>query len=329
MMSKMVSIIVPVYNGEEYIEKCVDSILRQNYKNFEVIIVNNGSEDRTEQICTNIEKRDHRVKLFSTENRGVSIARNIGIKESCGDYIGFVDSDDYVDSNFISILVKKKKKENADISICNYYYVVSGVPHPIIFSKMYCGLIGRERFFDGLINNCYRGFLWNKIFRRELLYADRDIIKIKEISICEDLLFVATVAGRANRFYIEDKPLYYYVQNKNSAYNSEFKRNRLSEITAYNELMDIIQDQAPTLLLKYKEAYLKMALKIAEGYRYATGNEKALDIDETIREAVNRYYFDIINAESVSSKKKLYYAFYRRFPQVIHLTKKIYHKIKY
>lgn len=330
MSNKKVSVIVPVYNGEKYIKRCIHSLLRQDYSNFEVIIVNDGSKDCTKQICTNIEQSNSCVKLVSIENCGVSAARNIGVQNSRGDYISFVDSDDYVDSKYISTLVKNLERKNADISVCNYYYVVNDVPHPIMFPKIYCGLIGQERFFAGLIDDCYRGFLWNKMFRRELLYTEGEIIKIKkEISICEDLLFVATIASRANRFYIEDRPLYYYIQLQSSAYNSSFKRSRLTEITAYNELIHIIQDSAPALLSKYKESYLKMALKIAEGYKYAVQTEKAPDIEQTINDAVKRYYYEVMKQESISIKKKIYYTFYKKFPQVIHLVKQIYHRIRY
>ena len=114
----LISIIIPVYNVEIYIEQCLDSIKKQSYQNFEVIIVNDGSQDNTESICKKIAQSDARFKYFSKENGGVSSARNFGLDNANGHYITFIDGDDWVDPNHLEILIKSITENNSDIAIC-------------------------------------------------------------------------------------------------------------------------------------------------------------------------------------------------------------------
>lgn len=328
MNSKKVSVIVPVYNGENYVERCVCSLLKQNFGNFEIIIVNDGSTDCTESICKKLARYDSRVKLITTKNQGVSAARNLGIKMSEGDYLSFVDVDDYVDSSYLSILVKGIEDNDADISVCNYFFVVDDVAHPIHYSDNFIGLLNREQFLEGLISNCYRGFLWNKLFKKEVIKRDGEILKMKEnITICEDLLFVVTASQNADKFFVRSQPLYYYVQNKNSAYNDSFKKKRLSEIIAYNEILQIIHDNSPRLMNKYKEAYLMMSLKIFELFNCTKGSNKDEETKMLISNTIEYYYVDVLKSTSIN--KKIYYMIYKKLPRLIHYMKVIYHFIKY
>ena len=114
-----ISIIIPVYNGEKYIEKCLDSIKNQTFKDYEVLIINDGSKDNTKKL---IEKylNDKRFKLFNRTNHGIGASRNFGLDESSGEYICFIDSDDYVDKKYLEKLYNKILKENLDIVVCNY-----------------------------------------------------------------------------------------------------------------------------------------------------------------------------------------------------------------
>ena len=122
---KLVSIIVPVYNVEDYIEDCIKSLINQNYKNIEIILINDGSSDLSEEICRTYQQKDKRIKLYSIQNSGVSTARNLGIKKSKGDYILFVDSDDEVNDNYVSYLLKNASE--LCLSICNFSTNISHV----------------------------------------------------------------------------------------------------------------------------------------------------------------------------------------------------------
>lgn len=117
----MISIIVPVYNVEKYLDRCVQSILIQSFKRFELILVNDGSTDNSFEICQKYRKKDSRVILISQENKGLSAARNTGLNNAHGDYICFIDSDDFIEKDYLKLLLNNLKSNNADISICEYF----------------------------------------------------------------------------------------------------------------------------------------------------------------------------------------------------------------
>ena len=121
-MDKLISVAIPVYNGETTLRKCVDSILAQTYENIEVILVNDGSTDRSEDICRSYEQIDPRVKVISKENGGLSSARNAGIDKSCGEYIFFIDSDDWIDSDTLEVLLKTALRKDTDVTGCCTYF---------------------------------------------------------------------------------------------------------------------------------------------------------------------------------------------------------------
>ena len=118
LWTKKISVIVPVYNVEQYLERCVDSIINQTYKNLEIILVNDGSTDNSGQLCDELAKKDSRIRVIHKENGGVSEARNFGVKEISGEYVIFIDSDDYINKRMINVLYSQIKLEEADVSVC-------------------------------------------------------------------------------------------------------------------------------------------------------------------------------------------------------------------
>lgn len=199
-----VSIIVPVYNGQKYIKKCLDSLLNQTLKDIEVIVVDDGSIDQTLQIINNIS--DERLKVISIENQGQGVARNIGITFATGDYLGFVDSDDYIDRTMFEKLYKTAIEQNSDLVICPYYRVDE--VGKILFSEM------KNVAGDYLNINTSP---WNKLYRRSL-WSKYDI-KFAENLWYEDLHAVLPFVFVSNKIDWINEPLYYYVQRKESSIN--------------------------------------------------------------------------------------------------------------
>ena len=122
----LISIIVPVYNVEKYIDKCIKSILEQTYKNLQIILIDDGSQDKSGQICDEYELQDNRIEVIHKKNGGLSDARNLGIKKARGEYIGFVDSDDYISKNMYEDMYKIIQEKDSDVCICNVYNVIDG-----------------------------------------------------------------------------------------------------------------------------------------------------------------------------------------------------------
>ena len=125
-MEQKVSIIVPVYNVEKYLKRCVDSLIEQSYKNLEIILVDDGSKDNSFSICKEYESKDSRVRIFHKENEGLGLTRNYGIEKSTGEYITFVDSDDYLTLDAVETMVEKAAVTNADVVVANMFYKDKG-----------------------------------------------------------------------------------------------------------------------------------------------------------------------------------------------------------
>lgn len=213
-MNTLISVIVPVYNTESYLDRCITSILNQKQKNIELILIDDGSTDSSLEICKKWEKRDARVKVIHQENSGVSAARNIGIENSSGKYISFIDSDDFVDEEIYNAFNELYEK-NIDLIRfrCKTFYGNLGIESKnftdgfIKFNNLYEKY---SLFFDG---NTF-GSVWSTLFRREILSNVRFETKYR---YGEDYLFYFEVLENANTVYISNEVLYFYMINYSSA----------------------------------------------------------------------------------------------------------------
>lgn len=224
----MVSIIVPVFNGEKTLSRCLDSILAQTYVDFEVILVNDGSTDRSWEICEIFAKIDNRIRLFSQSNRGVSAARNIGIKESYGEFLTFVDCDDWIEPFMLSRMVELIESTNVDIVFMNFYYESEdsqyiGVLNPSPLRKKDISsyplailLPEASIYYDNVKqDHDILGAACGKLIRKSLL--DDKLQFNENLSLAEDCLFYLECFMKAKDIYIDDTPVYHYVQNSDSA----------------------------------------------------------------------------------------------------------------
>ena len=161
----MISVIVPVYKVEPYLHQCIDSILGQTYRDLEVLLIDDGSPDKCGEICDEYGRQDKRVRVFHTENRGLSAARNLGLNEATGEYIGFVDSDDWIVPDMYEVLLKRLEENRADISVCGVSYEAIDSRREFAFIEaIYTRTESLECLIDGEINNG----VWNKLYCREL-----------------------------------------------------------------------------------------------------------------------------------------------------------------
>lgn len=204
-MESLISVIVPVYNTGKYVLNCIQSIINQTYKDLEIIIVDDGSNDNTRDIVSLVE--DDRITYIYQENQGVSAARNNGLEHSKGDYITFIDSDDTIFPEMYEILLNLAEKNKADIAHCSYNRVTEGGGKPI-------GNTNKKYIFEGedsvsalLRGNLFTGGVWNKLYRRELV----DNIRFDEtIKINEDVLFNFYAFRNSVKTVFIDRCLYNY-----------------------------------------------------------------------------------------------------------------------
>lgn len=200
-----VSVIVPVYNTEKYLEKCLDSLVNQNFKDYEVIVVNDESPDNSEKIIQEYEKKYSFLHSYKKKNGGLSDARNYGLKYAKGDYILFVDSDDYVDINMLKIMYNKAKEDDSDAVVCNFIYKYDDNE-----------VIGTSNldYTEDLKKKLIIGppMVWTKLYRKEVL---KNVSFTKGIYY-EDLDFLPKVFKYINKISYVDDSLYYYYQREGS-----------------------------------------------------------------------------------------------------------------
>lgn len=211
-MKKKISIIIPVYNGENHIEKCINKLLRQNLTNLEIIIINDGSKDKTKQI---LEKYSNEkvISVINKENTGVSDTRNIGIRKSTGEYIMFLDSDDSLCDGAIDIINSKIKKISYDMLL--FGFNVSGCGNrkndTDILTQLMKTKIDKKVIMEHILknkNNIY-GYAWRAVYRKSVLVKN-DIKFVEKLKISEDYLFLISSVNVADKICVIDKELYCY-----------------------------------------------------------------------------------------------------------------------
>ena len=216
-MRPMVSIIVPVYNAEQYLRRCVDSILNQEYTDFELFLVNDGSTDSSGDICEEYGEKDPRVIVIQKENTGVSDSRNQALDRARGKYLRFLDSDDWITPDATRLFVRAAEEYGCDMVISDFYRVVGErlSPKGDIEEE---GVLTQEEFAAHMMENpadFYYGVLWNKLYRRDLV-EEHNLRMDTNINWCEDFLFNLEYIRYAKVFYALHAPIYYYVKRKGS-----------------------------------------------------------------------------------------------------------------
>lgn len=222
MEQPLVSIIVPVYNGEQTLERCLVSIHNQTYRNIEVLVVNDGSSDHTEKILEKYAVLDNRFHMISKENTGVSDSRNIGIRQAKGKYLQFVDGDDWLVRDAVERLVKAATEHDCDMVISDFYRVVG----KNIYKKGHIkeeGVISRKEFATHMMEapaNFYYGVMWNKFFRTDIVKREALNCSL-QLDWCEDFQFNLEYLQYADRIYVDRHAYYYYVKTKGSLVDTQ------------------------------------------------------------------------------------------------------------
>ena len=248
-MKPAVSIIVPVYNGEKTLERCVDSVLKQEYKDFELFLINDGSSDKTREICERYAAADDRVLVIHKENSGVSESRNMAIAQAHGEYLQFLDCDDWITPDATKLLVRAAKEEQADLVIADFYRVIGErLSHKGDIEID--GVMDQEAFVGCMMEkpaDFYYGVLWNKLYRRDIIMKHH-LQMNPEISWCEDFMFNLEYVRYAETFYALRTPVYYYVKTKGSLVNQKISitktvKMKLMMFEYYNNFYKHVLDE--------------------------------------------------------------------------------------
>ena len=255
-MKELISVIVPIYNVQENLKRCIESIVQQTYKNLEIILIDDGSSDDSGIICDNFAKLDKRIIVIHQKNQGPSNARNTGLKISKGKYIGFVDGDDYIDSRMYELLYNNLIKYKAQISTCDFEKVYSNVnlkKQNIMHKKSYAidnSMAIKLLLEDKIINN----YVWNKLYIKELWNNEYFPDKKK----FEDLGTIYKILQKAKKVAIYRCKLYKYVINENSITNNiKDDSSVLNYIEMTNTMLNFVEYNYPNFEESVKKARCK------------------------------------------------------------------------
>ncbi len=284
-----ISIIVPVYNVEQYLLRCIDSILAQTFTDFEVLLVDDGSKDRSGAICDEYAAKDRRVRVFHKPNGGVSSARNVGLENARGEWIGFVDSDDYVKADFLSAFFKQR--QDADMLSQGFY-------SPNWMNKSAMTISEKDEIIDGdslasfvlrMTKTSQIGYLWCKLFRRQII--EKYSIRFEE-SVChmEDRLFVYNYLSHSNRVINSSYDGYVYIF---SASGKKFGKQNVMKL-----LFNLLN-----YFLKIKGAHLiEQEIKEVMSYEILSALCNSENYKEADEKLVDTYFKDLYNSRMIPRK---------------------------
>lgn len=295
-MKPRISVIVPVYNVEYYLDKCINSILNQSFRDFELILVNDGSTDGSLNICKKYVDKDERVKIISQSNKGLSAARNTGLKNADGYYICFVDSDDFVEKDYLKYLLNNIEKYNSDISMCEYYltddkgkkYSVEKFNEPQNVS-----VLSGEKTFSYFYKYGYEPNVvaWNKIYKK-CLFKD---IKYDEGCYFEDELIALPLFYKARKVSFIRYPLYDYVQRQRSIMHTPVNLKKIhDEIIMHKRRMNFFKENKDKTLYRLAVQQYKNGLIRIRG-------AKVNGLDNIKLQSEYRKYFGIRDNNSFES----------------------------
>jgi glycosyltransferase involved in cell wall biosynthesis len=288
MNSPLISIIVPVYQVEKYLEKCINSIIAQTYKNLEIILVDDGSTDNCPAICNRFQSEDSRIKVIHQENGGLSHARNVGLEHATGDFIGFVDSDDWIEPNMYEILMSVLQESETDIAVCNRQ-VEYDDSKPIQINlkspekMLYSPEDALRKIFNG--GSFIFFYVWNKLYKRNVLAN----IKFPNGKFHEDILWTTQVLGNAKGIISVDYPLYHYIKRSESltCNDSMALRRGKDIIEMFSLQIAYIHEHYPNLeklaIIKFQNTCLREYLNFSLKYHH-------FDTDGTYRHQLHQYF---------------------------------------
>ena len=321
---KKISVIIPVYNVEKYLEDCLESVIKQNYKNLEIILINDGSLDNSLKICEKYKKKDDRIIIINKKNEGVSSARNTGLKIAKGEYISFIDSDDFLlDKNVYSEMICLIEEEKVDLVHCDALYYYSDIKnYPVNNLKSILGILkvmnSEDLFLISLKNNILYAPVCFNLYNKELL--DKNKIYFREGIYHEDEEFTPRVLLTAEKVAIYKKEFYGYRQRENSIMTSGNNLKKGKDLIQIAEVLATYIEKIENLELKQKFGERISGFIIFQAFKY-----KFNDLSDTQIDIVNKYSYSKnmrIRAKLMKIILKLFYYVETQYRKLRKIDKK-------
>ncbi len=324
MIKEKVSIVVPIYNVEKYINRCIDSIINQTYTNLQIILVNDGSSDSCGKIADEYAKKDSRIEVIHKENGGLSDARNFGVKKVTGEFTLFVDSDDWLDKSMVGTMVSTINEFNADVVQVAFYYAYKG--YLLYDDRFYSEdsevvtYNNNELMKELVINDKVRNFAWGKLYKSSLIKG----IPFKKGVLFEDVFWAHNVMKNVNKYVIIHKPLCYYLQREDSIVSNYSIKNLdilkgLDVFWAHNVMKNVNKyviihkplcyylQREDSIVSNYSIKNLDILKGLKERHKFIESNYKGLtdkSLNLILRTSILHYNLLVMN--SSKDKKGIY-----------------------
>lgn len=321
---ELITVVVPVYNMGKYLRRAVDSLLNQTYKNYEVILVDDGSTDDCPNICDEYAKKINRISTIHKENGGLSSARNAGIKIAKGKYIIFPDPDDWVEPSYLEFLYVLQQKYDVDLAISGHYVNDERCSH-IHNENGKEDVLTKEEALEVVLGPFgFCGFAWNKLYNVELIQK-YDLKFDLELGMAQDLFFAFEYLLKCERVAYSSTPTYHYFQHEGGITNANLSQRKLSGLQTFRKIIEIANEEFPEAVNSAKGTIVNMSLSFIDIYYKSNTNDKDL---------LRMLYKNIIENKNPFFKSKIYsksrkiLAFIAIIsPKMFYLTRKIAKKI--
>lgn len=321
----LISVIVPIYHVEQYLRRCIDSIIGQTYKNLEIILVDDGSDDGCPAICDEYARKDNRIVVIHKDNGGLSDARNVGIDIAKGEYLAFVDSDDYIHRDMYRILMKELIKSDSDVSMSTYKYVYDGKPdeQDITYEEDYSietmsGIQAQYSYYSD-DKKLELTVAWNKLYKKEL-FSD---LRYPKGKIFEDEFTTYKALYRSKKVCYVNLPLYYYLQRNNSIIGLMHGQRDSKVVEAYLQRVGFYRENNEEVL--WRKSVMHCIHMICY-FNYISKNAGHSDLDSTknyrieLLKELKKYKYterkfsirEKIEIMLYSISEKLYYRIWRK-----------------
>lgn len=289
----MISVIVPIYNVEQYLSRCVDSLLAQTYRDFELILVDDGSPDNCGALCDDYATQDTRVRVIHKPNGGLSDARNAGLRIACGEYIAFVDSDDWVSPEYLEKLLNAVIETDADICECDIIRTATEYPQLPDIGPAAAAVYDPETAMEQLIrDSIFHQYVWNKLYKRHVI---QDLL-FPEGKTNEDEFWTYLAFGRANKVARINSPLYFYFQRSTSIMGMAYSLKRLDALEAKGLRQDYIEHNFSRLSTLAKVNLVQSAIY--------SGQMTLLHLSGEDKKKAQRYIDHVVSSYPLTSKDR-------------------------
>ena len=317
----MISVVVSIYKVEAYLNRCVESLLKQSYKDFELILIDDGSPDNCPAMCDGWGKKDSRIKVFHKENGGLSSARNCGIEHANGDFIIFPDPDDWVEPDYLEKILAIREEHDADLSICGHYYGKN-----VNNKKAFLSVMNTEEALEQLmLPRSFCGYAWNKLYSMDII-RKTNLRFDTELGMVQDLHFNVRYFQYCKKIVYDPKPLYHYVIDSGGVTSryTPLTSRKISGLKTYEKIAAITHDKHPNIESIAYASLCNMCLEYI--YIYYKSKMQSKEVRELLRKIFCKHRKVFYKSNAYTKIDKRFSSLVMIHPRVYYYFRRIYWK---